>query len=86
LELTCRNYPVCWSVSAWKVYCGKTAEWILTLFGVVSGVGRGMGVLDRGGDHRRGKGMGSFGGKFGASHWNQYGTLLRSCARATRSS
>jgi len=28
------------------VYCGKLAEWIWTPFGVVSGVGRGMGVLD----------------------------------------
>jgi len=35
-------------------------------FGVVSGVGRGMGVLDEGGDRRRKRG--SFGGVFGASH------------------
>jgi len=28
------------------VYCGKTADWIHMPFGVVSGVGRGMGVLD----------------------------------------
>jgi len=35
---------VCWSV--WKVYCGKTAHWIRTPFRVVSGIGRGMGVLD----------------------------------------
>ena len=53
-----------------KVYCGKTAEWIQMPFGVVSGVGRGMGVLDEGGDRRRGKG--SFGGEFGASHCNQW--------------
>jgi len=26
------------------VYCGKTADWIRMPFGVVSGVGRGMGV------------------------------------------
>jgi len=39
------------------------------LFGLVSGVGRMMGVLDRGGDCLRG--MGSFGGEFGASHCNQ---------------
>jgi len=32
------------------VYCGKTADWIRMLFGVVSGVGQGMGVLDGGGD------------------------------------
>ena len=33
----------------------KTADWIRMLFGVVSGVGlgRGMGVLDGGGDRRR---------------------------------
>jgi len=35
-----------------KVYCGKTAEWIPIPFGMVSGVGRGMGVLDGGGDRR----------------------------------
>ena len=29
-----------------KVYCGKTAEWIRMPFAVVSGVGRGMGVLE----------------------------------------
>jgi len=53
---------------------------------MVSGVGQGIiGVLDRGGDHRRGRG--SFGGEFGASHFNQWGLLHRpSCARATRSS
>jgi len=28
------------------VYCGKTADWIWMLFGMVSGVGLGMGVLD----------------------------------------
>jgi len=41
-------WPVCWFVyqSGWKVYCGKTANWIQMLFGMVSGVGRGMGVLD----------------------------------------
>jgi len=35
---------VCQSV--WKVYCGKTADWIWMPFGVMSGVGQGMGVLD----------------------------------------
>jgi len=29
------------------MYCGKTADWIWVSFGVVSGVGRGTGVLDR---------------------------------------
>jgi len=58
-------------LSVHKVYCGKTAEWIRMPFRVVSGVGRGMGVLDGGGDRRKGKG--SFGGEFGASHCNQWG-------------
>jgi len=35
-------------------------------FEVVNGVGRGMGVLDEGGDRRTGRG--SFGSEFGASH------------------
>ena len=38
------------------VSCGKTADWIQMPFGVVSGVGLGMGVLDFGGDRRRGTG------------------------------
>jgi len=38
------------------VNCGKTADWIRMPFGVVSGVGLGMGVLDFGGDHQRGMG------------------------------
>ena len=42
---------------------GDTGEWI----GVVSRVGLGMGVLDFGGDPRRGRG--SLGGEFAASHW-----------------
>jgi len=33
-------------LSVQKMYCGKTAEWIRMPFGMVSGVGRGMGVLD----------------------------------------
>jgi len=52
------------------VNCGKVADWMWMPFGVVSGVGRGMGVLD----YRRGKG--SSGGKCGASHCNQWGTFL----------
>ena len=36
----------------------------------MSGVGRGMGVLDGGGDRQR---EGSFEGKYGASHSNQWG-------------
>jgi len=38
---------------------------------MVSGVGRGMDVFDRGDDRR--KGRDSFGGEFGASHCNQQG-------------
>jgi len=53
------------------VNCGKMADWILMPFGMVSGVGLGMGVLNFGGDHRRGRG--SFGGEFGASHCYQWG-------------
>ena len=29
-----------------EVYCGRMADWIRMLLGVVSGVGRGMDVLD----------------------------------------
>jgi len=55
---------VCLSVR--KVYYGKMAEWIQMVFGMVSGVGRGLGVLDGGGYCRRGRG--SLGGEFGAFH------------------
>jgi len=40
------------------------------LLGVVSGVGRGMGVLDRGGDRRSGRGI--FGDEFEAFHCNRW--------------
>jgi len=65
------NLSVRWSVglSVRKLYWGKTVEWIQMPLGMVSGVGRGMGVLDEGGDCRRGRG--SFGGEFGAFHCNQ---------------
>jgi len=41
-------YPMCLSVclSVRTLYCGKTADWIWMSFGVVSGVGREIGVLD----------------------------------------
>jgi len=55
-------------LSVHKLYCGKMAEWIRMPFGMVSGVGRGMGVLDGGGYHRRGRG--SLGAEFGSSHCN----------------
>jgi len=48
------------SVGLSAVYCGKMADWIRMPFGVVSGVGLGMGVLDFGGGRRR---RGSFGGE-----------------------
>ena len=35
---------------------GDTGDWIWMPFGVVSGVRLGMGVLDFGGDRRRGRG------------------------------
>ena len=53
------------------------AEWIRMPFGLVSGVSRGMGVLDRGGDHRGEWAV--LGGEFWASQCNQWGTLLHSC-------
>jgi len=42
-------------------------------FGIVSGVGRGMGVLDWGGDRRRRRG--SFGGEFGGATRSSQSTL-----------
>jgi len=38
------------------VSCGNTADWIWMPFGVVSGVGRGMGVLDGSGDRQMERG------------------------------
>jgi len=46
-----------------KVYHGKMDDWIQMPFGMVRGVGRGTGVLDGGGDLRRGRG--SFGVNLG---------------------
>ena len=46
-------------------------------FGVVSGVGLGMGVLDFGGDRRRGRG--SLGGEFAASHCKQWDFVASLC-------
>jgi len=54
---------VCVGLSGPKVYCGKMTDRIRMLFRVVSGVGRGMAVLDGVGDRRRGSD--SFGGEFG---------------------
>ena len=41
------------SLSVRRVNCGKKADWIWMPFGVMSGVGRVMGVFDGGGDRRR---------------------------------
>jgi len=61
---------VCVCQSVRKVYYGKTAELIWMPFGMVSGVSRGIGILD-------GvvivEGKGQFWGEFGASHSNQWG-------------
>ena len=42
-------------MSVRKVYRDKTSDGIWMPFGVVSGVGREIGVLDGGEDHRRGR-------------------------------
>ena len=47
-----------------NVLCGKTADWMRMPFGVVSGIGFGMGVFDFGVDSRRGRG--SLGDEFTA--------------------
>ena len=54
---TCRLAHLSVCQSAWKVYCGKMDDWIWMPFGMVSGVGRGMGVLDAGGNRQRGRGV-----------------------------
>ena len=56
----CRSVCVSVSLSVRWVNCGKTADWIWMLFGVVSGVSQRMGVLDESGDRR-----GSFGSNVG---------------------
>ena len=47
---SCRltHLSVCLSfcLSVWKVYCGKTTDWIWMPFGMMSGVGQWMGILD----------------------------------------
>ena len=49
----CRLDHLSVSQSVWKVYCGKMDDWIRMPFGMVSGIGREMRVLDEGGDRRR---------------------------------
>ena len=66
-------------VSVRKVYCGKTADWIRIPFGVVSGVGRGMGVLDGSvRDRRRGRAvLGVIGNLCDALFLNYFEDLLK---------
>jgi len=52
-------------LSVRKVYCDIMADWIRMLFGVVSGVGRGMDVLDGDSDDQRGRGNMLFPNYFG---------------------
>ena len=66
-----------------KVYCGKTADWIRMPFGMVCGIGQGMGILDWVGNRRR-KGA-VLEDEFGTSHCNQWG-LCCIVVRETRSS
>jgi len=42
----CRSVGLSVRLSVRKLYCGKTADWIRVLFGMVSGVGWGISVLD----------------------------------------
>jgi len=55
------------------VYCGKTAEWIWMPFGVMSGVGQGMGALD--GVMIAEKVGAVLGVNVGHSHCNQWDSL-----------
>jgi len=65
-------YPICRSacLSVQKMYCGKTADSSQMPFGVVSGVGRGMGVLD--GDPRAPRRRRGFGFFLFALVWTVY--------------
>jgi len=75
MESSCRLSHLlgglCDGLYVWKVYCGKMADWIRMPFWMVSGVSRGMGLLDGVGDCRRVRS--SFDGEFGVSHCNQWG-------------
>jgi len=46
MELHCRLSHVSVCMSVWKVYCSKTADCIRMPFGMLSGVGGGMGVVE----------------------------------------
>jgi len=62
--------PSKWWDSGMVICLGRGADWFY-LPVMVSGVSRGMDVLDGGVDHRRGRG--SFGSEFRASPCNQWG-------------
>ena len=79
---TCRSVCLSVDLSDCKVYCGKTAEWIRMPFEMASGVGRGMGVLDGGGDRRRG--MDSFGVNFGRPVYFGQDLLISGSVRRSR--
>ena len=61
------NLSLCPESVFWQM-----ADWIQMPFRVVSGIGRGMGVILVGSGYCR-RGRGSFWGEFGASHCNQWG-------------
>jgi len=74
------GWSVCLSVCLSARYCGKTAEWIQILFGKMSEIGRGMGVLD-GVDIVKGEGADIV---FWTSHCTvTNGTLQRSSSEIT---
>ena len=67
-------------VSVCPVHCGKMADRIQMLFGIIGRTGPGMRQIVGFGDRFTGKS--SFGGEFGAPHCNQcglYGVRVRQC-------
>ena len=75
-----RSVGLCVSASVCGVHCGQTADRIQMLFGIISRTGPGMSQVVGFGD--RSTGMGTFGGKFGVCHCNQwgfYGVHVRQC-------
>jgi len=75
MELGCGlshlSVALCVNLSVQKVYCGKTADWIRMLLGMVSGSVKGW-VYQMGVVIVEGKGS-SFCSEFGTSHCNQWG-------------
>ena len=68
-------------LSVCPVHCGKTADQIRMLFGIIGRTGPGMRQVV--GFDDRSAGMGTFGGEFGARHCPQ-GPIGRTCATAPR--